>query len=192
MGGTARSIGVRPASPIRRCAVVRGADVLACPGYRLVAAHARVQRGARWHARACGPRGQNRYGCWFGATWKGYLIALDNLDAVIALIRAADDADIARAGLMEQFGLSEIQAQAILDMRLRALTGGSLTGLAAWGGKSFSQSTCRTSGDDAPAAPTHRDKAAIQLSMSMCFIGSSSTPARGSRPHTTRRCQATS
>ena len=54
---------------------------------------------------------------------EGYLIALDNLDAVIALIRAADDADAARAGLMEQFKLSEIQAQAILDMRLRALTG---------------------------------------------------------------------
>ena len=54
---------------------------------------------------------------------EGYLIALDNLDAVIALIRGADDADAARAGLMEQFGLTEIQAQAILDMRLRALTG---------------------------------------------------------------------
>jgi DNA gyrase subunit A len=54
---------------------------------------------------------------------EGYLIALDNLDAVIALIRAADDADTARSGLMEQFSLTEIQAQAILDMRLRALTG---------------------------------------------------------------------
>ena len=54
---------------------------------------------------------------------EGYLIALDNLDAVIALIRGADDTDTARLGLMEQFGLSEIQAQAILDMRLRALTG---------------------------------------------------------------------
>jgi DNA gyrase subunit A len=54
---------------------------------------------------------------------EGYLIALDNLDAVIALIRAADDADTARSGLMEQFQLTEIQAQAILDMRLRALTG---------------------------------------------------------------------
>ena len=54
---------------------------------------------------------------------EGYLIALDNLDAVIALIRGADDTDTARHGLMEQFGLSEIQAQAILDMRLRALTG---------------------------------------------------------------------
>ena len=54
---------------------------------------------------------------------EGYLIALDNLDAVIALIRGADDTDTARQGLMEQFGLSEIQAQAILDMRLRALTG---------------------------------------------------------------------
>jgi DNA gyrase subunit A len=54
---------------------------------------------------------------------EGYLIALDNLDAVIALIRAADDAETARGELMEQFSLSEIQAQAILDMRLRALTG---------------------------------------------------------------------
>jgi DNA gyrase subunit A len=52
----------------------------------------------------------------------GYLIALDNLDAIIALIRAASDTDAARTGLMEQFQLSEIQAQAILDLRLRALT----------------------------------------------------------------------
>src|SRR5919109_963441 len=54
---------------------------------------------------------------------EGYLTALDNLDAVIALIRASNDADEARAGLMEQFELSELQAQAILDLRLRALTG---------------------------------------------------------------------
>jgi DNA gyrase subunit A len=53
---------------------------------------------------------------------RGYLIALDNLDAVIALIRGASDTDEARTGLMEEFGLSEIQAQAILDLRLRALT----------------------------------------------------------------------
>jgi DNA gyrase subunit A len=53
---------------------------------------------------------------------QGYLIALDNLDAVIALIRAADDTDAARDGLMREFDLSEIQAQAILDLRLRALT----------------------------------------------------------------------
>src|SRR6187549_2512856 len=52
----------------------------------------------------------------------GYLVALDNLDAVIALIRSAADADAARAGLMKEFELSEIQAQAILDLRLRALT----------------------------------------------------------------------
>jgi DNA gyrase subunit A len=52
----------------------------------------------------------------------GYLIALDNLDAVIALIRGAADADAAREGLMQEFELSEIQAQAILDLRLRALT----------------------------------------------------------------------
>jgi DNA gyrase subunit A len=54
---------------------------------------------------------------------EGYLIALDNLDEVIALIRAADDTDDARSALMERFELSEIQAQAILDLRLRALTG---------------------------------------------------------------------
>ena len=54
---------------------------------------------------------------------EGYLIALDNLDEVIALIRASDDADEARAGLVERFELSELQAQAILDLRLRALTG---------------------------------------------------------------------
>jgi DNA gyrase subunit A len=53
----------------------------------------------------------------------GYLIALDNLDEVIAIIRAAADADQAREQLIERFELSEIQAQAILDLRLRALTG---------------------------------------------------------------------
>src|SRR6266498_1956173 len=53
----------------------------------------------------------------------GYLIALDNLDAVIKLIRAAADPDIARGGLMEKFELSELQAQAILDLRLARLTG---------------------------------------------------------------------
>jgi DNA gyrase subunit A len=54
---------------------------------------------------------------------EGYLIALDNLDAVIALIRGSDDADAAREGLMAQFELTEIQAQAILDLRLARLTG---------------------------------------------------------------------
>jgi DNA gyrase subunit A len=54
---------------------------------------------------------------------EGYLIALENLDAVIALIRAAADNEEARTGLMERLDLSEIQAQAILDLRLRALTG---------------------------------------------------------------------
>lgn len=54
---------------------------------------------------------------------EGLLIALDNLDAVIALIRASQTPDEARAGLMESFGLSEIQAKAILDMRLQRLTG---------------------------------------------------------------------
>jgi DNA gyrase subunit A len=53
---------------------------------------------------------------------EGYLIALDNLDAVIELIRASADTDEARTGLMERFELSEIQAQAILDLRLARLT----------------------------------------------------------------------
>ncbi|KKS07101.1 DNA gyrase subunit A [candidate division WWE3 bacterium RIFOXYD1_FULL_43_17] len=52
---------------------------------------------------------------------QGLKIALDNLDAVIALIRASKDAEVAKLGLMKKFGLSEIQAQAILDMQLRKL-----------------------------------------------------------------------
>ncbi|HCC41937.1 DNA gyrase subunit A [candidate division WWE3 bacterium RIFOXYC2_FULL_42_13] len=52
---------------------------------------------------------------------QGLKIALDNLDAVIALIRASKDAETAKEGLMKKFGLSEIQAQAILDMQLRKL-----------------------------------------------------------------------
>jgi DNA gyrase subunit A len=54
---------------------------------------------------------------------EGYLIALDNLDEVIALIRSSKDPDTARDGLMTKFALSEIQAKAILDMRLQRLTG---------------------------------------------------------------------
>ena len=54
---------------------------------------------------------------------EGLLIALDHLDEVIALIRASKDPDEARSGLMEKFSLSEIQARAILDMRLQRLTG---------------------------------------------------------------------
>lgn len=54
---------------------------------------------------------------------EGYLIALDNLDAVIKLIRESRDPEIARNGLIEKFELSEIQAKAILDMRLQRLTG---------------------------------------------------------------------
>ena len=52
---------------------------------------------------------------------QGLKIALDNLDAVIALIRASKDAEVAKLGLMKKFGLSEIQSQAILDMQLRKL-----------------------------------------------------------------------
>lgn len=54
---------------------------------------------------------------------EGYLIALDNLDEVIALIRASKDPETARTELMTRFGLSEIQSRAILDMRLQRLTG---------------------------------------------------------------------
>ena len=54
---------------------------------------------------------------------EGLIIALDNLDAVIALIRNSKTPDEAKSGLMSQFGLSEIQAKAILDMRLQRLTG---------------------------------------------------------------------
>ncbi|MGN6556568.1 MAG: DNA gyrase subunit A [Solirubrobacterales bacterium] len=53
---------------------------------------------------------------------EGLLVALDNLDAVIALIRGSKDPDAARDGLMGQFELSREQAQAILDMRLQRLT----------------------------------------------------------------------
>src|SRR6201991_2372889 len=53
---------------------------------------------------------------------EGLLIALDHLDAVIALIRGSRDRDVARAGLMETYGLTQIQAQAILDLRLQQLT----------------------------------------------------------------------
>ena len=54
---------------------------------------------------------------------EGLTTALDHLDEVIALIRAAATPDAARAGLMEKFRLSEVQAKAILDMRLQRLTG---------------------------------------------------------------------
>jgi DNA gyrase subunit A len=54
---------------------------------------------------------------------EGLLIALDHLDAVIALIRKSKDVDEAREGLMTNFGLSELQARAILAMRLQQLTG---------------------------------------------------------------------
>jgi len=54
---------------------------------------------------------------------EGYIIALDHIDEVIALIKASRTPDIARTGLMENFGLSEEQAKAILEMRLQRLTG---------------------------------------------------------------------
>lgn len=54
---------------------------------------------------------------------EGLLIALDNLDAVIELIRKSPNPEAARTGLIESFNLSEIQARAILDMRLQRLTG---------------------------------------------------------------------
>ena len=51
----------------------------------------------------------------------GLLIALNNIEAVIKTIRAAEDADVAKTNLMQKFKLSELQAQAILDMQLRRL-----------------------------------------------------------------------
>ena len=54
---------------------------------------------------------------------EGLMIALDHIDEIIALIRASETDEEAKLGLMEQFNLSEKQAQAILDMRLRRLTG---------------------------------------------------------------------
>lgn len=53
---------------------------------------------------------------------EGFAIALDHIDEIIQVIRSAEDSTAARSALMERFGLSEIQSQAILDMRLRALT----------------------------------------------------------------------
>jgi DNA gyrase subunit A len=54
---------------------------------------------------------------------EGFIIALDNIDAVIALIKKSRDVETAKTGLMKKFKLSEIQAKAILDMRLQRLTG---------------------------------------------------------------------
>lgn len=54
---------------------------------------------------------------------EGLIIALDNIDEIVNMIKASPDAATARASLCERFGLSEIQAQAILDMRLQRLTG---------------------------------------------------------------------
>ncbi|HRB55423.1 MAG TPA: DNA gyrase subunit A, partial [Ferruginibacter sp.] len=54
---------------------------------------------------------------------EGYIIALDNLDAVIKLIRESATPDIAKDGLVTNFGMSEIQAKAVLELRLQRLTG---------------------------------------------------------------------
>jgi DNA gyrase subunit A len=54
---------------------------------------------------------------------EGYLIALDHLDEVISLIRSSANPDIAKTGLIEKFGMSEIQAKAVLELRLQRLTG---------------------------------------------------------------------
>ncbi|MCX6132460.1 MAG: DNA gyrase subunit A [Ignavibacteriales bacterium] len=54
---------------------------------------------------------------------EGYIIALDNIDAIIRLIKQSKDVEAAKLGLMKKFKLSEIQAKAILDMRLQKLTG---------------------------------------------------------------------
>lgn len=54
---------------------------------------------------------------------EGYIIALDHLDEVIALIRSSANPDLAKEGLITQFGMSEIQAKAVLELRLQRLTG---------------------------------------------------------------------
>jgi DNA gyrase subunit A len=54
---------------------------------------------------------------------EGYVIALDNIDAIIKLIKASKDVETAKLDLMKKFKLSELQAKAILDMRLQRLTG---------------------------------------------------------------------
>jgi len=54
---------------------------------------------------------------------EGLKVALDHIDEIVALIKKSKDPTVARQGLMKRFGLSEIQAQAILDMRLQRLTG---------------------------------------------------------------------
>ncbi len=54
---------------------------------------------------------------------EGLLIALDHIDEIIKIIRGSETTDVAKTQLMERFALSEVQAQAILEMRLRALTG---------------------------------------------------------------------
>src|SRR5690606_5519538 len=54
---------------------------------------------------------------------EGLIIASDNIDEVIAIIRSSQNTDIARERLMERFGLTDIQARAIVEMRLRQLTG---------------------------------------------------------------------
>ena len=54
---------------------------------------------------------------------QGLLVALDFIDEVISIIRSSENVGVAKARLIERFGLSEAQAQAIVDMRLRALTG---------------------------------------------------------------------
>jgi DNA gyrase subunit A len=54
---------------------------------------------------------------------KGLMIALDNIDEVISIIRSSSNVGVAKERLIERFELSDVQAQAIVDMRLRALTG---------------------------------------------------------------------
>ena len=111
---------------------------------------------------------------------EGLLIALDNLDAVIKLIRASADPDAARDGLIEKFELSREQAQAILDMRLQRLTAleadkvraehadlmerigelrailGDESRILAWSRKSWARSSRPTATRAAPKSPTSR------------------------------------
>ena len=105
---------------------------------------------------------------------EGYLIALQHLDEVIALIRTSADAEAARTGLMERFGLSEEQGQAILDLRLQRLT-------------SLGQDEIRTSTPaSCPASPSCAASSATRRASTRwcarsCSRCAPSTPTSGAR-----------
>src|ERR671937_396244 len=105
--------GMRIYVELKRDAVPRTLSLLELVGHYLDYQREIVTRRSKYELRQAERRAH---------VLEGYLKALDNLDAVIDLIRNAADPDEARTGPIEQFELSEIQAQAILDLRLSRLT----------------------------------------------------------------------